>query len=263
MGTVVFKDGSQMLGSGNVTINGQGQAVATFTQTGTRLNGHTIIASYSGDTNFQASDSAPALQTFSVTTLRSSAASAVFGQGVVLTANVHTLKANTVKPTGDVTFLDGGTVLGTATLTASRSGGTATLSLPPLAVGRHTLRVVYQGDSTFDSSATAPLTQTIKPASTTTRLTVSSPTVSASTPVTFTATIQVKTPGAGTPGGSVTFLDGQTTLGAPTVQVINGMVEATWTGSLSKGAHKIKAIYSGDPSFKTSLSAVLTLTVTA
>ena len=45
--------------------------------------------------------------------------------------------------------------------------------------------------------------------------------------VTFTATVSVSSPGAGTPTGAVTFKDGSTTLGAGTLSTANGATTAT------------------------------------
>jgi hypothetical protein len=74
--------------------------------------------------------------------------------------------------------------------------------------------------------------------------------------VTFSATV---TGGTGTPTGTVTFKDGTTTLG--TASLSNG--NATFsTSSLAVGTHSITAVYSGDPNFIGSTSAVLTETIT-
>ena len=67
------------------------------------------------------------------TTLRTSTATAVFGQTVLLTATVNSL---TGTPNGIVAFLDGNTVLGTAPINAA---GQATLIVSP-GVGNQALR---------------------------------------------------------------------------------------------------------------------------
>lgn len=60
-------------------------------------------------------------------------------------------------PTGAVTFLDGATTLGTATLNVS---GVANLSVSTLSVGTHTLIATYAGDGSF-ASANAAATVTV------------------------------------------------------------------------------------------------------
>lgn len=72
--------------------------------------------------------------------------------GVTLTATVSPSAA-----TGVVTFLDGSTTLGTATLT----GGVANLILQPLASGSHSFTVSYPGDTNFSGSTSDPLNITL------------------------------------------------------------------------------------------------------
>ena len=56
-----------------------------------------------------------------------------------------------------MTFYDGEAPIGTGTL----SGGKATLSTKTLAVGSHSITVVYGGDTNFLGSTSAVLTQTV------------------------------------------------------------------------------------------------------
>jgi hypothetical protein len=56
-----------------------------------------------------------------------------------------------------VTFLDGTTTLGTATLSA----GTAAFATSKLSVGTHPITARYNGSSTYGSSTSAVLSETI------------------------------------------------------------------------------------------------------
>lgn len=77
--------------------------------------------------------------------------------------------------------------------------------------------------------------------------------------VTFTATVTTGM-SAGTPTGSVTFMDGGSALGAPVA--INGSGMAAYTTvALAVGLHPITAAYGGDSTHFASTSAVLTQTV--
>lgn len=76
------------------------------------------------------------------------------------------------------------------------------------------------------------------------------------TAVTFTATVKAAV--LGTPTGKVTFKDGTTTLG---VVSLSARVAKFTTSSLAKGAHSITASYSGDATFKPSISSTLTQNV--
>ena len=70
--------------------------------------------------------------------------------------------------------------------------------------------------------------------------------------ITFTATV---TSGAGTPTGTVTFLDGATPLGTGT---LSGGVATFATSSLAAGSHSITAAYGGDTNFLAATSSALT-----
>jgi len=70
------------------------------------------------------------------------------GQSVTFTAIVSpVLPVPAGGPTGTVTFLDGGNIMGTGTL----SGGVATFTSSTLGLGSHTVTVTYGGDGTFNS----------------------------------------------------------------------------------------------------------------
>src|SRR5262249_45563034 len=85
------------------------------------------------------------------------------GQGVVSPATLRTAAPAAIAPTGTITFTEGGTTLGTGSL----SGGVATFSTAALAVGGHVITAVYGGDSNFAGSNSPPLTQQVNRTSTT------------------------------------------------------------------------------------------------
>jgi hypothetical protein len=87
-------------------------------------------------------------------------------------------------------------------------------------------------------------------AATTTTLRTSAPTVVVGQAVTFTATVTAVAPGAGTPTGTVTFLDGTTVLG--TVPVGADGTATLTTSFAATGGRSITAIYSGDGTFAAS-----------
>jgi hypothetical protein len=83
------------------------------------------------------------------------------GGAVNLTATVTAVPPITGTPSGTVSFFDGFTLLGTQTL----SGGTATLTAFPAALGNHPLTAVYGGSSQLLGRISAPLIQTVNPLS--------------------------------------------------------------------------------------------------
>ena len=90
------------------------------------------------------------------TTLTASPALIAQGQNVQLCATVAGV-AGTLTPTGTVTFKEGSTTLGSASL----SGGKACVNLTTLAVGTHSITASYGGDTTFGASTSAPQTVTV------------------------------------------------------------------------------------------------------
>jgi hypothetical protein len=256
-GSVTFEDGSTVLGVVSVDDTG----MATFTTSALAQGSHTITASYRGNSDLLAS-SASLVQVISQetstwTSLASSASPALPGQAVTFTATVGAMGGT---PTGSVTFLDGSTVLGTASLNAN---GKAVFSTSALSLGSQSITAIYGGDSTFASSS-ASLSQVVNQGSTTMTLSSSAGSSPPNQPVTFTATIMAM--GSGTPTGSVTFLDGTTVLGTGTLSVVNGQAQAAFTtSSLGLGNHDVIAVYSGDNTFaesKASLNQTISLRAT-
>ena len=149
-GTVTVLDGTTPIGS--ATLAGGTAAVVTTTLD---AGCHTLTAAYAGDGNFSASTSGAVVERIdpapTSTTLTVSPTSASAGQRVTLTASV-TSPAGV--PDGTVTFADGGSTLGTATL----SGGTAELVTCFARHGTQTLTAGYAGSADFTASTSAPVT---------------------------------------------------------------------------------------------------------
>jgi hypothetical protein len=255
-GTVTFYDGSNALGSG--TLDGSG--VATFTTAALSVGSHSITADYSGDSNFDGSVSAALGQAVNqdptTTALTSSFSPSVYGQSVTFTATVAASAPGAGTPTGTVTFYDGSTLLGSASLNGADQ---AAFSTTTLSIGSHSITAAYSGDGSFGGSASTVLSQAVNQDATST--TVSSSVTSSvyGQPVTLTAAVSASAPGAGTPTGAVTFYAGSTILGKAT---LNGSGVATLTtGALPAGTDAVTAAYAGDSNFLTSTSSALTQTV--
>ena len=125
------------------------------------------------------------------------------GQSVTFTATVSPNVAG-----GIVTFLDGTTTLGTATLSAGLASYTSTA----FAVGSHSITARYEGNVVYAAATSAAKGVTVNKATTTTMLVVSASPITVGQPLTLTATLA---PSDST--GIVTFLDGTTTLGTGTL----------------------------------------------
>lgn len=254
-GTVAFFDGTTKIGTGTLESSG----VATLTTTAVPPGLHNIYATYQGDATYRNSTSVARSQTIIpvvvTTSLISGPQSRAYGQAITLTAFPMPARAGFGTPSGIMTFKDGPTVIGTATLDVH---GMSTFSGLILAPGRHRITAVYSGCPAFAASTSSILTINISKAVTHTELISSSPTAVVGHSVTFTATVTTLAPAVGTPAGKITFWDGNRRLA--TVD-LNGAGIATYTTTtLSKGNHRIRAVYNpGDNSvnFIGSTSATL------
>ncbi len=244
-GTVTFLNGTTVLGTGTLA-NG----VATFTTSSLPVGNSVISVRYEGTGSFNGSVSAPGTQVVrpgSSTALTLSAPTSIFGQGVTLTANVP-------GATGNVTFLNGTTVLGTRPL---RSGA-ASLIISNLPVGSRMLTAVYGGSVGLDGSVSPAVTHTVSQAQTAATLTVNPGATVFGQTVTLSATISVTAPGGGTPTGTVSFYDGTTLLGTKN---LGGGRAVFTTSTLAVGSHGLRAEYVGSSSHAGSATATTTLAV--
>jgi hypothetical protein len=238
-GSVSFSSGATPLGTATVT-----GGVATATTSSLPIGSDPVTAIYSGDGN---NNTATATLTQTVNkispavTLTSSANPSNGGQSVTFTA---TLPSGV---TGTVSFSSGATPLGTATVT----GGVATATTSLLPIGSDPITATYSGDGN-NNTATATLTQTVSKVTPTVTLTSSLNPSNDGQSVTFTATLP-----AGVTG-TVTFLDGSTSLGTGT---ISSGTATFATSTLTGGVHSIAASYGGDTNNNSATSAPLSQTV--
>jgi sugar lactone lactonase YvrE len=193
-------------------------------------------------------------------TLSSSSNHSTVGEPVVFTATVTPINPSVSgTPTGTVSFFDGNALLGAITL---NGGGPATLNIPTLNAGSHSITAAYGGDANFAASTSAPLVQVVAPPTTgkaTTTTLISSPNPSTvGQPIIFTATVSPANPSvSGTPTGTLSFSDNGTPIGNP-VPLSGG--QATLSVSIleiTASPHSITAAYSGDTNFAESISAPL------
>jgi hypothetical protein len=134
----------------------------------------------------------------------------------------------------------------TATPTSPAGGGytiTATLNDPNAKLGNYAV-------------TNTPAALTIAKATPAISVTSNSNPVLVQNAIALTATVSS---GAGTPTGSVTFLDGTTPLGAGTLNT-SGLASLS-ISSLAAGTHSVTAVYSGDTDFGAATSGALTQSV--
>ena len=250
-GTVTFRDGPTSIGTGTLAGN-----TATFTTSALAVGSHMITAAWAANSDFSAATSQAILEVVTAagttTTVAAAPNPGIAGAPVALTATVKPASGSAAI-TGKVTFTDGTTTLGTATLSAA---GTATIN-PTLAAGAHAIVATYAGSPNDVGSTSSVLALEVILATTTATVTANPDPALVLSTITFTATV---TGNGGIPTGSVSFfangsinLGSGTLNGAGTAQVINATLPA--------GAYQITAVYPGDANNAGTSSAAVKLVV--
>jgi len=232
-GTVEFKDGGSTLAT--VTLANH---TAAFTTKFRWAGIHTITATYSGD-EANSGSSSPALTEYirgsSRTWLTTSESPSIVGEPVTFTATVLS-RYGDIPDGGVVTFYDGPTMLGSATLAT----GTAAYTIPALSAGIHVIRAIYGGTAIFAPSE-GRIRQMVRKHETTTSLTADVNPSSPGRTVTF--TVQVISDGFTVPTGKVRFKDDR---GLLSVVSLSGGTASLAEWRLATGTHWITAHYLGD-----------------
>ena len=152
---VTFMQGTNVRGTGALSGGSAAFTTSTLAAGGT----DSIKAVYAGDANFAGSTSNTVSQVVNkattTTTLASSQNPSNVGQSVTFTANVAPQFSGMV--TGTVGFYNGSKKLGNGTL----SGGVASYSTTALAVGTDTITAVFNGSTSFTTSTSGAVSQTV------------------------------------------------------------------------------------------------------
>jgi large repetitive protein len=236
-----------------------GDLVTLITSAPLALGQDTFTAAYLGDDNFAGANSynsasVTVVQAATTPTITLTPSPAFYDQPVLLQFNVTADAPSVAVPRGLCTLtMDGATDLGCGSLNAN--GGGSVPFATGLTVGTHTFKFTYMGSSYFLNSTQSTTLVVNKDSPTTSVFSSANPSV-AGQAVTLTAIVTPSNPAVVT--GSVTFSDGVTVLGTPSVNT-NGIASLT-TSSLSAGGHTITAAYGGDENFNASSSS-LTQTV--
>ncbi len=217
---------------------------ATITDDGT--NGADADTGNNTSTDTTPFDAPPTIGTYSDTVV-------VFGQNT------------TVSPTAPPADDKPGFTVGVAApgftggLSVNQTTGVVSITnAGPAAAGAYTVTVTVTDSIGQTTVRTFQLT--VNKANTTTTVTASPNPSVIGEQVTFTATVAAVAPGAGTPTGTVDFLDGATIICDDAV--LNGSGVATCQiSSLTAGAHTITANYNGSTNFNTSTGTLPTQTV--
>jgi hypothetical protein len=250
--TVTFS----LAGGGSASDVTDSNGVATATVALGAPGSKTLTTKFAGDSFFVGDTDTRTITVAKdeTKTTVSTPASVVHGQATHFTATVTpTQGSGGPTPTGTVQFKVDGASFGSP---ATVSGGVATSgSTSTLSTGDHVITAVYGGNTTYLGSTSAAVTQHVGKAQTTTSISQDvNPTVHGQA-VTFTATVGVVLPGAGTPTGAVQFtVDGSP---AGTAVPLSGDHATLTISNLHAGNHDVSATYNGDDDFASSTSATL------
>lgn len=252
-GTVTFRAGTKVLGTGAVNADG----VATLDISSLVVGLHGISADYSGDNRAAASSTVVSTDVTvdpiaaSVAVSATQAGSA-FGSKVTLNA---TVKAGSLTAAGNVTFFDGTTKLATV----KTKDGRASFSTTKLTIGEHELNASFDGDArtttaASDSAAIVTVGKTVAKVA----LKASSASTTYGAPLTFTAT--VTTPGF-VPSGKVTFVVAGKNV--RTVSVNSNGVATFNASKYAVGSHRVTAKFAGNGNATAATSTTAAATVKA
>jgi sugar lactone lactonase YvrE len=202
------------------------------------------------------------------TTITANPDPSLFGQNVTFTVQVTT-GAGTGVPTGTVNIVDspvGGVISTLASGLPLDASGVATFSTSTLSVGIHYITAYYSGDASHPGSTSidnggVPWTQIVEQRTNVSLVSSANPSRVGQS-VTFTAAVTEPAGGGVPSSGTISFLDGNTTLFSG--PIASGVLTFT-TSALANGLHPITAIYSGDLTTQTlgATSAVLNQVVQA
>jgi len=180
------------------------------------------------------------------TSLTVGAGSLRVGEPVTLTAQVTEGTA----PTGVVSFMSNGVVLGTGAL----SGGTASLAAINLPAGSNQLQAVYNGDSTNGLSASTSQTVNVAAALTPVMVSVGGPSTTGQGYSAIFSALVIPNFGPAVPTGTVSFsVDG----GSGTAVTLGSTGQASYSNnSLPLGPHTITAAYAGDANYSVATGSI-------
>ncbi|MGN6367424.1 MAG: Ig-like domain repeat protein [Phycisphaerae bacterium] len=249
-GTVVFKSGSQMLGSAVLDANG----VASFTTAALTAGSDSITALFQSDSG-QSASSSPVVVT--VNPAASTVALSLVQVGLPTAAPVMLARVSGlpgVMPTGSVDLYEGNALLATGTLA---NGEVRLAPGNALATGVHALTAIYHGDGYYAGSSSAAFNIDVERLATSTNLSLAE-VAQISRPEVF--HVNVSTVAAVRATGSVQLFDAGVLLG--TWDYATTLREGvTLPVPLGAGSHTIKAVYGGDANYLGSSSGDLSVTV--
>lgn len=250
-GGVAFKDGTTTLYTPSLSGTGNTRT-ATYAYSGLGVGPHSITAVYAGDSSNATSTSDVLTQNVNIATPTYSISANPSYSATVNSNVTFTGWVNGYQPSGTLTFKDGATVLGTATLSGTGNSRSATYTTNALALGSHSITITYSGDANNNPGTSSASSYTINKYSTTTTVVSNTNPSTYGQSITLTATVS----GTGSPTGNITFKD-QSNNVLGTVELNGGTTAILSTSALKGGTPSyVYAYYNGDALNATSYGTV-------
>jgi len=272
-GTATYTDGSTTLATASLSSLG----TAEYSTQTLAMGSHSLGVKYSGDASFQSSTGGPIsfsiVKSYSFTFFEYPVyfnGQIPAGQNAVFTVAVGGGSFGPVPPTGTVAFQLNSNTPVTVNLANWNAMGLASTTLSGLPVGSYTLNATYSGDANYTGSApSSPQSFTVVAPSllpSITSLAITSPsdpsTITPTTMVTLTATVQGGTGATSAPTGNIVFADGYfgtTTTPFALTPGTGASSTATWTFQPLSAlpfidTNELSAVYSGDALYNASFS---------
>jgi len=272
VGTVTFRDGAVVLGTGTVNTSG----IATFIATTLSATSHTLSATYvdTVDSSFLTSSNTvtnytvlPASTVILAANFTNVPPISMLGAPVLLTARVTTVSPSVANvTTGSISFWDGAvgtTFIGTANVNAT---GVATFTTSTLSLGIHTITAKYNASvPNFLASNEPTVTQDVRRGSTITFNPILAPNNVFSMPLSY--AVSIVPVGAATPLPTGDLNIFEIISGAPTlVGSFTGYPGGTVSipiSTLGVGSHTLRLDYTGDAIFAPNSKTITQVVTTA
>jgi hypothetical protein len=260
-GSVTFSEGGTTFGTAAVDASGN----ASLDTTTIPVGAHSIVATFSGDDEYNGTASAPSSLTVAksdtTSVLTGDVPTAVSGQSLNFSVAVAAVAPGAGVPTGTAQLVVDGSNVGSA---VTLVGGVANFdAVSSLLTGSHTVAVNYSGDANYKASSDS-LHQVVAQADTTTVLTISPSPSSEDQNVNITANVGAVAPGGGAATGLVDFTSDGDPIGSASLSPSSGGAHATLSiDTLAPGSHTIVATYEGDTDYNGSVSDPKSQTVIA
>lgn len=240
---------------GTARPTGGAAGAVTFGWTQFHTGIHSITVQYPGDTNYVASTSNAVVLTAQkevplVVLTDVPVGTSAYGTAIAFTAHLSDQdNDDDWIPTGTVAFFDGAVQIGSCTLDGSGQATITVTGLASLLAGTHSLTVQYSGDEDFTDGTSSPITHIVTKADSSAVVTTLlgsslNPAVYGDT---VPLTVKVSSSVGIQPTGTVTIVDGTTTLGTVTLDGTGNAVLNVPT--FTAGAHPLTATYSGDVNY--------------